>query len=141
MELARPWKEHRVVYRKGQPWALSFLSYINDMYRAVGPENVRLRRWIDIIYEPLRPTYTHRNNKTQIMPVVQMVQIMNSDKTYFVLFHAIKKLTPTDFTGIKTEYMDIQRVETFQYHGVTLEKNLNWNEHVDKLRESLLKYL
>ena len=36
--------------------------------------------------------------------------------------------------------MDIQRVDTFQYLGVTLDETLNWNEHVDKLCKSLLKY-
>ena len=42
-----------------------FSLYINDMYRAVGPEYTRLfRRWHDIIYEPPQPTYTRWNNKT-----------------------------------------------------------------------------
>ena len=36
--------------------------------------------------------------------------------------------------------MDIERVDTFQYLRVTLDETLNWNEHVDKLCKSLLKY-
>ena len=36
--------------------------------------------------------------------------------------------------------MDKQRVDTFQYLGVTVDETLNWNEHVDKLCKSLLKY-
>ena len=36
--------------------------------------------------------------------------------------------------------MDIHRVDTFQYLGVTLDETLNWNEQVDQLCKSLLKY-
>ena len=43
---------------------LFFSLYINDMYQAVVPENIKtFRRWHGIIYEPLRPTYTLKNNK------------------------------------------------------------------------------
>ena len=41
---------------------------------------------------------------------------------------------------MKPEYMDIQRVDTFQYLGVTIDEILNWNEHIDKLCKLLLKY-
>ena len=66
--------------------------------------------------------------------------IINAEKTNFVLFHTINKPIPNYFTEIKTEDMDIQRVGTFQYVGVTLDETLNWDEHVDILRKSLLKY-
>ena len=36
--------------------------------------------------------------------------------------------------------MDIHRVDTFQYIGVTLDEAFNWNEQVDTLCKSLLKY-
>ena len=124
---------------------LFFSLYINDMYRAVGPENIRL--FADDTALFMSHSDLHTLVETIKLKVNELCKwcrynklIINAEKTNFVLFHTINKPIPNDFTEIKTEYMDIQRVDTFQYLGVTLDETLNWNEHVDKLCKSLLKY-
>ena len=41
---------------------------------------------------------------------------------------------------IKTEFMTIMRVKSFEYLGLTLDGTLNWNEHVNEFCKSLIKY-
>ena len=112
------------------------------MYRAVGPENIRL--FADDTALFMSHFDLHILVETVTLRVNELCKwckmIINIDKTNFVLFHTINKPIPDDFKEIKTEYMDIQRVNTFQYLGVTLDETLNWHEHLDKLCESLLKY-
>ena len=36
--------------------------------------------------------------------------------------------------------MTIMRVKSFKYLGLTLDETLNWNEHVNELCKSLMKY-
>ena len=42
--------------------------------------------------------------------------------------------------GIVTSDMTIKRVKSFQYLGLTLDETLRFNEHVECLGKSLIKY-
>ena len=52
------------------------------------------------------------------------------DKTYFVLFHALNKPVPDDFTVIVITQMMIKRATEIRYLGLVLDEKLNYNEHV-----------
>ena len=67
--------------------------------------------------------------------------IINRDKTHFVLFHTVNKPIPTNFLTIQTEFMSIDRVPFFEYLGVTLDETFTWNNHIDYIGKSLVKYL
>ena len=64
---------------------------------------------------------------------------INASTTNFILFHTLNKPIPHNFVEITTEVMDIRRVTSFKYLGITLDKTLNWSEHVTILCKSLLK--
>ena len=53
---------------------------------------------------------------------------------------AINKPVPQNCDQIKTGVMDVTRVKTFQYLGVYFDETLKWNEHVDYVCNSLVKY-
>ena len=65
---------------------------------------------------------------------------INIDKTYFVLFHTINKPVPDGFTEIATTHMTIKRATEMKYLGLVLDEKLNYNEHVQAICNSLLKY-
>ena len=65
---------------------------------------------------------------------------INSDKTNFILFHTVNKPVPNNLTEIITTEMTIQRVNEIKYLGLVLDEKLNWNEHVQSICNSLLKY-
>ena len=124
---------------------LFFLSYINDIYRAVGCNAVslfaddtsllssgpNLNDVIDQAKELFRKLY-HRcvANKLSI----------NNDKTYFVLFHTKNNPVPNDFDSIRTDHMTINRAKIVNYLGLIIDENLYWNAHVDSVCASLVKY-
>ena len=66
--------------------------------------------------------------------------MINRDKTHFVLFHTVNKPIPTNFLTIQTEFMSIDRVPLFKYLGVTLDEPFTWNNHIDDIGKSLVKY-
>ena len=65
---------------------------------------------------------------------------INAEKTNFVLFHTINKPVPQQLNEIKTEFMTIMRMKSFKYLGLILDETLNWNEYVNELCKSLIKY-
>ena len=65
---------------------------------------------------------------------------INAEKTNFVPFHTINKPIPQHLNEIKTEFITIMRVKSFQYLGLTSDETLNWNEHVNEPCKSLIKY-
>ena len=66
--------------------------------------------------------------------------MINRDKTNFVLFHTVNKPIPTNVLTIQTEFMSIDRVHFFKYLGVTLHVTFTWNNHIDDIGKSLVKY-
>ena len=124
---------------------LFFLLYINDIYRAVGCNAVRLfaddtsllsygLNLNDVIIEA-----KELFDKLYHWCVANKLSI-NSNKTNFVLFHMKNKPVPNDFDSIQTNHMTIGRVKTVNYLGLVIDENLYWNAHVDSVCASLVKY-
>ena len=124
---------------------LFFAIYINDIYNAVGQNDVRL--FADdtalFMHHPdlniLTFDIINKFNELNRLCISNKLTI-NADKTNFILFHTINKPIPNDFSEITIEFMTIKRVNSFKYLGITLDETLNWSEHVSILCESLLKY-
>ena len=124
---------------------LLFALYINDIYRAVGKDNIRLFADDTALF------MCNANLNTLISDVASKFNDMylwcirnkltiNSDKTNFILFHTINKPIPPNLNEIVTNNMTTNRVKSFQYLGLTLDETLRFNDHVDFLSRSLVKY-
>ena len=124
---------------------LFFVLYINDLYKAI--ENVITRLFADdtalILYE--------KDLNTLVGAVSRTVQILcrwcieyklttSVEKTNFVLFHTPNKPLVKNRRKIETEAMNIKRVDVVTYLGVTIDKKLTWNAHVENMCNSLLKF-
>ena len=57
---------------------------------------------------------------------------INSDKTNLVLFHLKNKPVLRDFTGLQTQSMEIDRVQSVQYLGMLLDETLYCHGHVTR---------
>ena len=124
---------------------LFFLLYINDIYRAVGCNAVRLfaddtsllsygLNLNDVIIQA-----KELFDKLYHWCVANKLSI-NSDKTNFVLFHMKNEPLPNDFDSIQTNHMTIRRVKIVNYLGLVIVENLYWNAHADFVCASLIKY-
>ena len=124
---------------------LLFALYINDIQYAVGAECVTL------IADDTASYMFNTDWKVLISNVKAKIQQMfkwcicnkltiNSDKTYFVLFHTVNKPVRDDLIEIVTPQMTIKQATKMKYSGLLLEEKLNYNEHVQSICNSLLKY-
>ena len=125
---------------------LFFLLYINDIYRAVGCNVVRLfvddtcflssgRNLHETIYQA-RELF-HKLNHWCLANKL----FINSDKTNFVLFHMKNTPVPNNFGSTKKEHMTIRRVKIVHYLGLVIDENLYWCAHVDYVCTSLVNSL
>ena len=124
---------------------LLFALYINDIQNAVRAECVRL------FADDMALYMVNTDLKVLISSVKVKIQqlfkwcicnklTINIDKTYFALFHTLNKPVPDGFTEIPTTHMTIKRATEMKYLGLVLDEKLNYNEHVQSICNSLLKY-
>ena len=121
---------------------LLFIIYINDF-----PESTKK---IDfIIYADdttLSSTINTFNNKlknvdTQILindelsKIIEWLNInklsLNKDKSKYMIFHMHKKEIPS--FSLKLGNTNIKKVDDFNYLGLTVDTNLNWKKHTEKV--------
>ena len=124
---------------------LFFLLYINDIYRSLGCNAVRLfadgasllssRRNLNDLIIQAKELF----HKLYHWCVANKLSI-NSDKTSFVLFHMNNKPVPNDIDRIETSHMTMRRAKIVNYLGLVIDENLYWNAHVDFVCTSLMKY-
>ena len=124
---------------------LFFLSYINDIYKAVGCKAVKLFADDTSLLSSgptLNGVIDHAKtlfHKLYHWCIANKLSI-NSDKTHFVLFQMKNKPVPNDFDRIRTDHMTTNRAKIVNYLGLVIDENLYWNAHVDTVCASLVKY-
>ena len=58
-----------------------------------------------------------------------------------MIFHSARKSIDHDTFNIKLNNISIENVNSFNFLGITLDENLNWNEHTySNLIEIIQKY-
>ena len=122
-----------------------FLIYINDIYRAL--TNCLIKLFADDT-----GIFTHDINFNKLLDSAKqkLIQLydwckcnkltINSSKTCFIIFHAKNKNAHREVTNLDTPLIRIERVKSTRYLGVIFDENLTWNEHVQHVCKSLLKY-
>ena len=124
---------------------LLFTVYINDMYQAVGRDHIRLFADDTAIFLSDRNLLSLLNfakskfNEIYMWCMKNKLTI-NAEKTEFVVFHAKNKPMPAKLDILDTGTMSIKRVKSFKYLGVIIDEKLNWNDYVDYVCKSLVKY-
>ena len=58
---------------------------------------------------------------------------LNIQKTKYIIFHNQGKNINTNIPVIKIKDIFIDRVQNFNFLGVNLNENLNWNSHIDQI--------
>ena len=70
---------------------------------------------------------------------VNMLSV-NVKKTKFMLFHNIGRNINSVIPEIKLKNITVERVEYFNFLGVTLDQHLNWKAHMDNVAIKISKY-
>ena len=65
---------------------------------------------------------------------------LNIEKTKFMLFHPYQKDVSNLVPVLKINQNEIERVDKFDFLGVTLDEHVNWKAQTDKVATRLSKY-
>ena len=65
---------------------------------------------------------------------------LNSDKTNYMIFHTKNKMIQEEFNCIEVGGMKLEKVSSVKYIGVCIDDMLKWNDHVNYVCKSLMKY-
>ena len=65
---------------------------------------------------------------------------LNIQKTKFMLFHRYQKDESYQVPVLKINQNEIERVDKFDFLGVTFDEHVNWKAHTDELATWLTKY-
>ena len=65
---------------------------------------------------------------------------LNTEKTKYMIFHPHQKDITDVIPRLIMNGTEIQRVEAFDFLGVTLDENLTWISHTDKVATKFYKY-
>ena len=124
---------------------LCFALYINDLHKAIGEDYLRL-------FADETALFSWHSNLTALTTEIKSKftnlynwciankLTINDDKTKFMLYHTINKPVPKKCVSIKTNVMDIERVDNFKYLGIYLDEILHWNKHVEYVCNPLIKF-
>ena len=124
---------------------LFFLLYINDLYKSIGHESVRLyaddtaiiisNSNLDIAQQQAREMFT----KLYHWCVANKLSINNVKPTLYCSIWKTNRFLNIS-NGSKQMLCKINRVNSIQYLGMLLDEHLYWHEHVDQICASLVKY-
>ncbi len=64
---------------------------------------------------------------------------VNLNKTCYTIFKTKKKKIPEFLNNVKINNINIERVKSAKYLGVTLDENLNWEEHLRETNKAIIK--
>ena len=125
-----------------------FLIYINDLFKAIGDDEL-LRLFADdtgLFNYDKDLTALLGKAKKSFIDLYKWCEsnklTINNDKTCFLLFHTRKKKIPPEINKLFFEELGfaIKRCSTIQYLGLLLDENLSWQPHIEHVCKSLVKY-
>ena len=66
---------------------------------------------------------------------------LNASKTNYVLFHQTNKKIPNDIPKVHVNDIEIKRVPSAKYIGLTIDEKLSWHEHVTEVEKTMIKMI
>ena len=124
---------------------LLFLIYMNDIPNATNnfefilyADDTSLFRTINI------PITSPVNINEQLGYVYDWLAVnklsLNTKKTKYMIFHAMNKKIDDLIPEIKIDDILIERVTNFNFLGLTLNENISWKPHIDKIANKITKF-
>ena len=122
-----------------------FLLYVNDMYKCINDEIIRLfaddticlvsGACLKNVFERVKKCLSRLRGWLNANKLT-----LNLDKTCYSIFHSKRKIIPNEFNSISFENHDIKRCTSTKYLGVTIDEVLSWTPHIELLKNYLMRY-
>ena len=126
-----------------------FLVYINDFNRCTSFFNVTIYADDTTLQTHLEKIKTGNEHSTEMYINDELTHIttwlkanklsLNIDKTRFMIFQPSKRHVPE--LKLKIENKEIKQVKEFDFLGISVDENLSWKSHIDKIGFKIKKVL
>ena len=123
---------------------INFSIYINDLPTSTTLFNMIMYADDTTLYCDIKdvPTYENVLN-VELCKITNWLAAnklsLNVDKTKFMVFHSDKKKVV--YPKLLINNIEIERVDYFNFLGLQLNHNLNWNKHVNYVSLKISKFL
>ena len=130
---------------------LLFLIYMNDIANSSTLLNFLLYADDTTLSNSLEIVISEQASYTSILTKINIELTLvstwlkanrlsiNVDKSKYMIFHTPKKRVPT--LQIQIDGKDVERVFEFDFLGLTINENLNWKSHINKIANKISKNL
>ena len=127
---------------------LLYLIYMNDIQNCSDFFKYILYADDTTLFNPLN-NYSNSNDDELINNEINKVQnwlcanklSLNIKKTKFMIFHTNQRKLEDKIPKIQINNVPIEHVKEFNFLGITLDENLTWNCHINKIAMKLSKYI
>ena len=127
---------------------LLFTIYINDFSQAsqmfnfiIYADDATLFSTIETFRDSVQNKSTESVINEELLKIVEWLNInklsLNKSKSKYMTFQMPNKTTLT--LSLKINNIDIEKVEEFNYLGLTIDTNLNWKKHTEKISNKCSK--
>ena len=121
---------------------LLFIIYINDFPEStkkfdfiIYADDTTLSSTINTFNNKLKNVDTQTLINDELSKIIEWLNInklsLNKDKSKYMIFHMNKKEIPS--FSLKLGNSNIKKVDDFNYLGLTVDTNLNWKKHTEKV--------
>ena len=124
---------------------LFFLLFINDIFNCVDIDDLTL--FADDTSVLIRDSNLNRLKSRAETSMEKLANwfgcnrlTLNFEKSHFIIYHSKNRRIGHDYDHLKVGNRTIKRVKFVEYLGVTIDENLSWEKHVNKLRANLTKF-
>jgi hypothetical protein len=124
---------------------LLFLIYMNDIYRAVDKDKLRLFADDTNLFITGKSFVELETTATKCLANMESWFLanklsLNVDKTCYTLFSKSKRAISNVSLKLTINGQLIERVKCCKYLGVFIDESLNWSEHIDFVYKKLIKF-
>ena len=127
---------------------LLFIIYINDICTAsslfdfiIYADDTTLSSALKVITrqsDSLNTSYIINNELNKINDWLKTNKLsLNIKKTKYMMFHTVQRKVPV--LDLRIDGINIERVSQFSFLGLTLNENLTWHDHVNKIANKISK--
>ena len=125
-----------------------FIIYVNDLPQCTNKfdfimyaDDTTLSSTIDSFSDITSNTNADSLINAEICKVIEWLKInklsLNKTKSKYMTFHMPKK--EIQHLALKIDGVNIEKVEEFNFLGLTMDTNLNWKKHTDKISNKCSK--
>ena len=124
---------------------LLFIIYVNDLKNISKSFKFIIYADDTTLIEPICSFENEESINSELCKVVEWLALnklsLNAKKTKMMLFHYKQRNIKKNLPKLKINGIDIERVKEFNFLGVTIDENMSWKAHTQKVANKIAQVI